>query len=388
MRTFEKTHPWITFKLDLRKASHRLWMQLGEAQSKCQHISGVPLMPITAKELYKVFLAKGALATTAIEGNTLTEEEVKKHLDGDLKLPPSKEYLKQEVSNIIDACNAIGNQVLDAQNTDLTIEKIKQYNSWVLKYLPLGEDVEPGVLRRHSVGVGTYRGAPTEDCGFLVEQLCDWLNKDFKSPNDYEVIVYGLLKAIVCHLYIAWIHPFGDGNGRTARLLEFEILLSFGVPAPSAQLLSNHYNQTRSEYYRKLDASHKSGGDIFPFIEYAIQGFIDGLVVQLELIQDQQLHVHWMDYIHSVFRNKDSATERRRKRIVIDLSEIDNPVPPLKVRHISPRIAEAYASLTEKTLARDINALIGLDLIVKTPKGLIANKNLMRAFLPPKRKVI
>ncbi|MBW2661693.1 MAG: Fic family protein, partial [Deltaproteobacteria bacterium] len=37
------------------------------------------------------------------------------------------------------------------------------------------------------------------------------------------------------------MHPFGDGNGRTARLLEFEALLSSGVPAPSSQLLSNHY---------------------------------------------------------------------------------------------------------------------------------------------------
>ncbi len=388
MRTFEKTHPWISFMLDLRKASHKLWMQLGEAQSKCQHISGVPLMPATAKELYKIFLAKGALATAAIEGNTLTEEEVKKHLDGELKLPPSKEYLKQEVSNIIDACNSIGKEIINAETTDLTTDKIKQYNSWILKDLPLGEDVEPGVVRKHSVGVGTYRGAPAEDCEFLVEKLCEWLNKDFKSPNDDEIIIYGLLKAIVCHVYIAWIHPFGDGNGRTARLLEFEILLSSGVPAPSAQLLSNHYNQTRTEYYRNLDASHKSGGDIFPFIMYAIQGFIDGLVGQLELIQEQQLHVHWMDYIHFIFSNKDSATDIRRRRLVVDLSGLDDHVIPSKARHISPIIAEAYASLTEKTLTRDINALIGLGLIVKTSKGLIANKNLMRAFLPPKRKII
>ena len=97
MRTFKKTHNWISFKLDLRKASHKLWIQLGEAKSKCQHISGVPLMPVVAKELYKVFLAKGALATVAIEGNTLTEEEVKKHIDGELKLPPSKEYLKNTI---------------------------------------------------------------------------------------------------------------------------------------------------------------------------------------------------------------------------------------------------------------------------------------------------
>ena len=384
MRTFKKTHNWISFKLDLRKASHKLWIQLGEAKSKCQHISGVPLMPVVAKELYKVFLAKGALATAAIEGNTLTEEEVKKHIDGELKLPPSKEYLKKEVNNIIEACNTIGKTIISAGDAKLTVNKMKQYNAWVLNDLSLGEDVEPGIIRKHSVGVGTYRGAPAEDCEYLLERLCDWINKDFVPPDDDGIIIYGILKAIICHIYIAWIHPFGDGNGRTARLLEFEALLSSGVPAPSSQLLSNHYNQTRTEYYRQLDATHKSGGDIFPFIMYALQGFVDGLFEQLDLIRAQQLHVHWMDYIHSVFSNKDSAPEVRRRRLVVDLSNMVDPVPITKVRHISPRIAEAYASLTEKTVFRDVNTLIKRGMVIKTAEGIVANKGLMHAFLPPK----
>lgn len=57
--------------------------------------------------------------------------------------------------------------------------------------------------------------------------------------------MYAIFKAVVAHLYLAWIHPVGDGNGRTARLVEFQILLSSGVPSPAAHLLSNHYNQTR-----------------------------------------------------------------------------------------------------------------------------------------------
>jgi hypothetical protein len=75
--------------------------------------------------------------------------------------------------------------------------------------------------------------------------------------------VYAILKAMVAHLYLAWTHPFGDGNGRTARLIEFHILLSAGVPSPAAHLFSNHYNQTRAEYYRQLDRASKSGGHPF-----------------------------------------------------------------------------------------------------------------------------
>lgn len=93
MREYERTHPWITFRLDLGRFPWSLWMLLGEAQSRIDHLCGVPLRPMTAEMLHRVYLAKGAMATTAIEGNTLSEEDVLKHLDGRLEVPPSKEYL-------------------------------------------------------------------------------------------------------------------------------------------------------------------------------------------------------------------------------------------------------------------------------------------------------
>ncbi len=74
MRTYEKTHPWITFAANLRSAPTSLWIVLGECQSKCEHIAAVPLQTATSEKLHTVYLAKGAHATTAIEGNTLSEE--------------------------------------------------------------------------------------------------------------------------------------------------------------------------------------------------------------------------------------------------------------------------------------------------------------------------
>ncbi len=62
-------------------------------------------------------------------------------------------------------------------------------------------------------------------------------------------------KAVLAHLYIAWIHPFADGNGRTARLVEFQILAQSGlIPLPAANLLRDHYNKTRDRYYAELRA--------------------------------------------------------------------------------------------------------------------------------------
>jgi hypothetical protein len=75
-KTYSETHPWLTFSVDLSKASPKLWIMLGECQSKCEYISRVPLRPDTARQLQRLYLAKGALSTTAIGGNTLNEEEV------------------------------------------------------------------------------------------------------------------------------------------------------------------------------------------------------------------------------------------------------------------------------------------------------------------------
>src|SRR5687767_5054618 len=103
IRAFETSHPWLTFKLDTHRIPAPVWMLLGEARSKCEHLAGVPLRPETAQRLNQLFLAKGARATTAIEGNTLSEEQVLRQIEGKLDLPPSKEYLGTEISNIVAA---------------------------------------------------------------------------------------------------------------------------------------------------------------------------------------------------------------------------------------------------------------------------------------------
>jgi Fic family protein len=202
-------------------------------------------------------------------------------------------------------------------------------------------------------------------------------------PGELRIGV-SVLKAVLAHLYIAWIHPFGDGNGRTARLLEFRILLSNGVPAPAAHLLSNHYNKTREEYYRQLDAASKSGGNIIPFVLYAVQGFRDGLREQIQYIQNQQFDIIWRNYVHELFRDKTSPADQRRRRLILDLSKKNEPVPRHLLTTISPKVAHAYAQKTDRTLTRDLRELRKLGLIVRKIKGYVAKTEIIRAFLAPR----
>lgn len=382
-RTYHKTHPWINYQLDLRRVDYTLWFQLGEVQAKCEQVAGIPLLPDVEEHLLEVFLAKGASATTAIEGNTLSEEEAIELIRGELELPPSKEYLGQEIRNIVNACGKIAEGVLSGNLRKLSVQWIEELNALVQRALPLKEDVFPGVIRRHDVGVGRYRGAPPQDCEYLLTELCRWLNSESFLLDENRKFAFGILKAIIAHLYVAWIHPFGDGNGRTARLVEFQLLLSSGVPSVAAHLLSNHYNMTCDEYYRQLDLSGRSGGEVFPFIKYALQGLIEGLNEQILTIEKHQLEVHWINYVHETFRDKRSVADTRRRQLTAHLTDAPNPVPIADLRNISPKIAEAYAGKTNRTIRRDVNVLESMDLIRRSFEGVEINRELMSAFLSP-----
>lgn len=383
-KKYRNSHPWITFYLNLQTAHAFLWILLGEAQSKCEHIAGTPLRPETREKMYTLYLAKGVQATTAIEGNTLTEEQVIELLEKKLSLPPSKKYLEQEVDNIINGCNEILRNLKVEKSSLLTVELIKQFNKTVLTELSLDEGTIAGEIRTHSVVVGRYLGAPAEDCEFLLQELCDWLNGDtFKPRSEGFNIVYAILKATVAHLYIAWIHPFGDGNGRTARLLELYILIASGVPAPAAHLLSNHYNQTRTKYYQQLDRASKSGGDIIPFIHYAVEGLVDGLREQINYIRNQVWDITWRSHVHEFFKDQTSVVATRRRNLVLDISRLNESVKLDKILEISARVARFYAQTTPKTLARDLNELVKAKLLNKEPGNRYsAAKERILAFLP------
>jgi Fic family protein len=363
-------------------------MLLGEARSKIEHLSLALLKPEVADEMHRVYLAKGAQATTAIEGNTLTEEEVAKIVAGIATTPlPSQEYLYREVENILSAFNRIKDDLVAGGDTQLTPEMTLEFNREVLDGLEQ-DDVRPGEFRRQSVVVGPYRGAPWEDCEYLVARLCQWLeSSDFEPPDDDWTIPYALLKAMVAHLYIAWIHPFDDGNGRTARLMELQILLAAGVPMPATHLLSNHYNATRTEYYRRLDEASRSGGDVVPFLRYAIRGFVDGLRVQVGRVWDQQYADRWEQFIYETFGGRvTSDAARRRLHLVLELSKRAEPVARRDIAGLSPELTMAYVG-TERMLGRDLNALASMNLIEQERRGYWqAKREQILAFRPLRRE--
>jgi Fic family protein len=358
-------------------------MDVGAVQSKIEHVANALLFPRTAAKFCLLYLAKGVHATTAIEGNTLSEEQVRDRIEGKAKLPESKAYLGQEIDNIVAACNQIAPEVLSGQRSDVTTDQIMAFNETALRGLPLDEPIVPGQFRKHSVGVGAYRGAPAEDCRHLVDRLCQWLNSEFRPPSDESAIGFAVLRAIVAHLYIAWIHPFGDGNGRTARLVEFQILLSGGAPDVAAHLLSNFYNQTRTAYYRQLQAASQSPDGATRFLSYAIRGLRDALDEQIQVIRNDLRQVVWRDYVYERFRGLRGDAAERRRLVALELASAEPPkVPVSKLGLLTPEIARRYAKKTVKTLSRDVNELEKMDLVLRRGREIQANLAILSRFQP------
>lgn len=364
-------YPHLQFRRHWELGDEVLY-QLGQCDAMVDAIGEMPMQPAYRQRRLRVSLNTGAQATTAIEGNTLTPAEVEKVSEG-IELPKSKAYQAQEVANILKAMNGILEAV--ASNHDarvISAELIRECHRSVGRELGEHFDAIPGRFREDERVVGTYKCPRHEDVPGLVDLLCEWLPVEFGYLSGRQTFRQAVVQAIVTHVYLEWIHPFGDGNGRTGRLLEFYILLRAGNPDIASHILSNHYNETRSEYYRQLERASKDR-DLTAFVRYAVQGYHDGLVETLKAVQESMIDVAWRYLVHSEFARarrlpvKKNVVKRRRDLVLAMEPEKSYPLSQLAV--VTTEIARQYATLSSRTLHRDVADLSAMKLLVETSSG-------------------
>jgi Fic family protein len=146
---------------------------LGQCHAYISAMLGTPVRPDYRQQLLLVSLARGAQATTAIEGNTLSDSDVDSIQSGK-SLPASKEYLEKEVRNILTAFNSILEELIRDKSEELiSSDMIKRFHRMVGEGLGDAFDAEPGALRRRNVTVGPYRPPSFEEVPALVDRLCE-----------------------------------------------------------------------------------------------------------------------------------------------------------------------------------------------------------------------
>lgn len=353
--------------LDLRKLQHSDWLLLGEIQSKINHLRMTPLDDKTKKRLSDVFLAKGISATTAIEGNTLTQAQVKAILTENKQLPKSQQYLEQEVLNIKRALDT----VKETLEQPLTIEILNAWNADILRDLSLHDDIASGELRKINVHVGSYFPPPPERCKELVIELCEYYNNALQTDvlkawfGDQE-IASAVIKAIFAHVILVLIHPFADGNGRTSRLIETRTLMTAQISYMSSQLLSNFYNKTRTKYIEHLSQIwQRPETHIYPFISYALKGLADEVREQIDIITLEIIIKVIEHDLYTNFKKENSSINRRRRDLCLFFSKKPFKHYTLDSLFEEPAIYKLYKGKTIRSLSSDLKAMIERNYIQK-----------------------
>ena len=385
------THDFISFPVMLDYMPARTWLLMGEIQATVQQMNAIPIRPTDVYELDLEYLAKGIQGTVAIEGNTLTEDEVDLLLKGEMSIAPARIEEAQQVLNMLEVFNAVQRDTMSGEPPPFSLELLNRYHRMILQRLNTG-DVQGGAIRSHNVEIGRYLAPPPDDCELLLRQFCDWLNADEVGSDGFAGydLAWSIVKAVVAHVYFAWIHPYGDGNGRMARLIEYAVLVRAGVPEAAALLPSYFYSKTRFRYYRELQESHgefregayPASGDLRMFLEYALEGFMDELDEQMLVIGSMQALAIWRDHIRSSFPADLTSAQRRQVRLAIDLTDrcVDMPIEFWEIKNLSPALKAAYADKSDRTLQRDLDTLLEMQLLTKDYHGNQPNKEILMAF--------
>ena len=387
LQKYLQRYPQICFQRRWNIADDTMY-RLGKCEAIVNARSLTPLSPEVRSEMLRVSLVKGAMATTAIEGNTLSEAEVMAIQQGESNLPQSRKYLETEVKNVLDALNKIKDEVVKCGAiVPVSPDLIRSFNEQIGKDLGDSFESVPGVFRSHEVVVGTYRPPDHLYVKELISAMCDWLRSEFGfEQNERPSFSRNVIEAIIAHVYLVWIHPFGDGNGRTARMLEFYILLRGGFPDICSHILSNHYNETRNEYYRQLSNAGKSC-DLTKFIEYAVIGLLDGLEGVLDKAQRHLLTACWKNYAYARMDSEQRITKPTRKRYIALLTKLQlfRKYKLSEILTATPELAAIYAKSGQRMASRDVKYLTSIGMMVDNESGIMLNSSVLLTNLPQQR---
>ncbi|MCE2489247.1 MAG: Fic family protein [Anaerolineae bacterium] len=401
MRNYLRSHGFIDFKLDLNQLDWRDWQTLGQIQESLSQLADTLLPPGQERGLYELYLLRGARATIAIEGNTLEVEDIARIATGRAfrpGTPGAENYEVREARNIIALYNDIAKRIFSGQVTRVQVQTFLDYNGRILREITPESGASPGgEFRSHPVTIGNSRGAPYDDVPYLTDRLCTFLYHDLEELKALGSVTQGIFQALLAHLYIAWIHPFADGNGRTARAIELHILIATSVPDIAAHLLSNHYHRTHPEYYEVLDRSRVQGP--VPFLQYALRGFAELLRQQQQEISARQRINLWESFIQQQFEGRNSDLQQRRRTLALALAvALDEPIALEDIPNLSPILRTLYFE-KPRILQRDLEGLSQMTLrspdsvlgaqaplpagiVALTDEGARGRAELMKVFRP------
>lgn len=335
---------------------------LANAKAAVLSLQTVPYQRSWVESLQKVELKREVAGTSQIEGAEFTDHE-----------------LEQAISESPEALiTRSQKQARAAMNTYQWIVKLPDDRPIgenlileIHRNLILGADDDhcpPGKIRGRdenvSFGQPRHRGADGgEDCERAFKAFSVALNQDFKGHDK-------IIQAIAGHYHLAAMHPFLDGNGRTARAVEALLLQRAGLKNIAFIAMSNYYYDEKIQYLKVLGQVREENYDLTAFINFALTGIEAQSKRLLAEIQREVSKALFRNLMYDLFNRLKST----RKRVIIErqieILKLLLENEKMDLDTIVKRTAKDYNELENpfRAVIRDLRGLIDLGAIVAKKK--------------------
>lgn len=339
--------------------------KLVEARVLRETVAELPILPAISSHLEEETIIRSIFGTAALEGNPLSEKEVGQVLS-QAGPEETRDRAQREVANLKRAYNLV-RESRDSEGPDEIIEGfIRSLHQIITDGIEHPRN-QPGRYRGHKVLVGDagHGGVYTPpkilpDIETLMAALVEWIN----SP---EVMADGaLVRAALLHYHLGIIHPFADGNGRTARLMEAMVLANDGIRLVPA-MLSNYYYQHMDEYYWAFSLCLKDKNkDVTPFVDFVLTAFIASIREMKGRMTFFIRKFALRDFI--AYRRAERDITHRQHELLRLLLE-SHASFSLRDLFVRTPFSLLYEKVTERTARRDLERLTTMGLIWRREDG-------------------
>ena len=337
-----------------------------EAQVLFKTVVDLPILPKMSAQLEEEIVRRSIFGTAALEGNPLTEEKV-----GEIISKPTRENTteraEKEIRNLKLAYDRVAVANVEGPQLKVTEKRIKQIHATITSGIEGGHNV-PGTYRNHTVKVGDREHGGTytppkclADIEALMSEYEQWINSN-------EVFLLDpFIRAALAHYHLGLIHPFGDGNGRTARLVEALILRVAGIKYVPV-MLSNFYYRNMDDYFLTFSNARKNKeNDVTTFLEFALRGAVESLNEIKERITFFVRKFALRDY-YDYLRQQRKITQRQHDFLIMLLDSYLGAFSLRDMHEVAPLMV-LYRTVSRRTARRDLKKLQGLKLLEDADEG-------------------
>ncbi|MGL4980956.1 MAG: Fic family protein, partial [Fusobacteriaceae bacterium] len=250
------------------------------------------------------YLIEEALNSSAIEGAFSTKKQTE-DLVKSKRTPENKS--EKMILNNYNALHFINETITSPITEELLLELYKIIVKETLEEEDITERYRTGdVFIKNERDEIIYKAPNCEQVPEMMKELLEYAN----TKTDEDIFI----KASIIHFYFVYIHPFFDGNGRTARALTYMFLIKSGYEFFRFFSISMVINEKRSKYYKAIKNSEDFGSDMTYFIDFNIEMMLEAIQETISRYGNEYLKIEILNYIEKYRISLPKSLEEELKK--------------------------------------------------------------------------